>query len=302
MSRIGHIDPELHGLLDEIVADPRSALRLTPRKALSSWLFSDEHLRRPPSATSAARHLLEAHREALAELLIQASRVAYWKAPSMSIQVGGPHGSRILSVTEEALENSVATEARQNPELDANLSALLGTFPLRAEMALDLARASLALVPSDEARYAVAVALPESEPEGAIRILDPLVQRQEKKKNAELTCRILSTLGRRQAAAKRFASAKSSYSRCRDTTAAAVVLEYCIANLSFYLGDRSSALEAARRIAIDPHAARFAAEQRRTFALFARAQDVRATTRARDTFGRVVDLPQALTTACEVLQ
>lgn len=301
MSPIGHIDPELHGLLDEIVTDPRSALRLTPRKALSGWLFSDERVRPPPSATRAERHLLEAHREALAELLIQASRVAYWKAPSMGISVASPHGSRIPRVTEEALEGLIAAESRQNPELDSSFGALLRASPLRAEMALDLARASLALVPSDEARYAIAVALPESEPDGAIRILEMLVVKQEKKDN-ELACRILSSLGSRHASARRFDLARSTYVRCRDRTAVAVFAEYSVANLSFYLGEPDGAREAARRIAADPAVAQFAGEQRRTFTLFASAQDMRELARARETFGSMANIPEALTVACEVLR
>ena len=302
MNRLGHIDPELHGLLDEVVADPRSALRLTPRKALSSWLFGDELVRRPSSATRAERHLLEAHREALAELLIQASRVAFWKAPSMGISVIPSHGSRIPRVTEEELRSLVAAESRQNSELDSNLRTLLGDGPLRAGQALGLARASLALVPSDEARYAVAVALPESEPDGAIRILETLVQKPERKRNVELLCRILSTLGSRQAAAQRFDSARSTYSRCRDMTAIAVFVEYYIANLSFYLGDPSSAREAARRIAVDPAASQYAEEQRRVMSAFAGTQDQRTLQLAKKTFEEMADTPPALMTACEALR
>ncbi|MEQ1893093.1 MAG: hypothetical protein ABL998_11155 [Planctomycetota bacterium] len=302
MSPIGHIDPELHGLLDEIVTDPRSALRLTPRKALESWLFSDELVRPLPSATRAERHLLEAHREALAELLIQASRVAYWKTPSMGILVASPHGSRIPRVTEKQLERLIAVESQHNPELDASLGSLLGTSPLRAEMVLDLARASLALVPSDEARYAVAVALPESEPDSAIRILDALVMRQERKRNTELTWRILSTLGSRQASAKRLDSARDYYVRCRGMTEVAVIDEYCIANLSLYLGDSSSAREAARRIAADPRSSRYADEQRRTFTAFAVAQDRRALELAQRSFVQMAEVPPALMTAFEALR
>lgn len=302
MTRAAHIDPELHGLLDEIVADPRSALRLTPRKALGSWLFGDERIRPPLSATNAERHLLEAHREALADLLIQASRVAYWKEPGMSISVIPSHGSRIPRVTEADLEGFVATESRQNPELDASLGALLGTSPLRADMSLDFARASLAVAPSDEARYAVVVALPESESDSAIGILETLVQKQERKRNTELLWRILSTLGRRQAAAKRLDSARDSYCRCRDMTAVAVVDEYCIANLSFYLGDPSSAHEAARRIAVDPAAWRYAEEQRRALSAFAGTVDLRTLQHGRRVFREMADIHPALMTACEALR
>jgi hypothetical protein len=302
MNRIGHIDPELHGLLDEIVTDPRSALRLTPRKALSGWLFSDEVVRPSHSATRAERHLLEAHREALADLLIQASRVAFWKAPSMAIRVLTAHGSRIPTITEEALRSLVEVEARQNPEFDPVLGAILGDGALRAEQGLGLARAALALVPSDEARYALAVALPDSEPEGAIRILEVLVQRQERKRNTELAWRILSSLGRRQAAAKRFDSARSSYSRCRGMTEVAIVDEYYIANLSFYMGDLATAREAARQLSVDPRGLQYAEQQRRVMSSFAEKQDEPTLQVARSTMKDMEDLPTALRIACEALR
>jgi hypothetical protein len=302
MSPLGYIDPELHGLLDEIVADPRSALRLTPRKALSNWIFSEEIVKPPHSATRAEHHLIEAHREALAVILIQASRVAFWKAPGLGISVDSASGSRIPRVTESELESRVAAESRQNPELDPNLTALLGTWPLRAGQALDMARASLALVPSDEARYAVAVALPESEPDGAIRILKKLVERQEKKRSSDLACRVLSTLGSRLALSKRFESARSVYSRCRDRAAIAVFAEYYIANLSCYLGDSISANEAARRIALDPTAGGEAVDHRRVLSLFAITQDPGSLQLAKKTFRKLAAVPATLMTACEALR
>lgn len=302
MSPIGHIDPELHGLLDEIVTDPRSALRLTPRKALASWLFSDERVRPLPSATRAERHLLEAHREALAELLIQASRVAYWKAPSLGISVASPLASRIPSLTEEQLERRTMAESRHNPELDSNLGALLRNTPLQAESALDLAQASLALVPSDEARYAVAVALPESESVGAIQLLNGLIERQERKQNAELLWRLWSTRGSRLATAGKFDSARDAYCQCRGKSAFAIAVEFCIANLSFYLGDPVRAREAAQQIALDLSAAQFAGEQQRGFAVFAKSQDTRTLNQAKETFRKMSALPSALITACEVLR
>ena len=302
MKRTPLIDPELHGLLDEIVTDSRSALRLTPRKALSSWLFRDEGVRAPASATSAERHLLEAHREALAELLIQASRVAFWKEPGMAIRVDSAPGARIGSVTEAELRERIGTEARQNPLLDPVLGTLLGTWPLRAEMAGELARASLALVPSDEARYAVAVALPDAEPAAAIGILEPLVARQEKKRNVELVWQVLASLGRRLASAGRLERALSAYSRCRGLTPLAVLDEYCIANLACYLGDPARARDAARRIEGDHQAAQYAEKQRLHFAAFAALQGERSLDRARRAFREMSNVPPALMTACEVLR
>jgi len=302
MNRDGFIDPELHGLLDEIVADPRSALRLTPRKALSSWIFGDERAPRSLSATHAGRHLLEAHREALAEILIQASRVAFWKAPGMAIRVESASRTRIGPVTEAELQERIGTEARQNPLLDPVLGTLLGTWPLRAESAGELARASLALVPSDEARYAVALALPEGEAAAAIALLEPLVARQEKKRNVELVWRVLASLGRRQATAGEWDRALSSYTLCRGLTPLAVIDEYCIANLACYLGDSDRARDAARRIEGDLRASDYGEKQRLHFAAFAALQDARALDRARRTFREMSNVPPALMTACEVLR
>jgi len=302
MNRDGFIDPELHGLLDEIVADPRSALRLTPRKALSSWIFGDERAPRSLSATHAGRHLLEAHREALAEILIQASRVAFWKAPGMAIRVESASRTRIGPVTEAELQERIGTEARQNPLLDPVLGTLLGTWPLRAESAGELARASLALVPSDEARYAVALALPEGEAATAIALLEPLVARQEKKRNVELVCRLLSTLGSRQAAAIGLESARSTYARCRGLAATAVAVEYYVANLSCYLDDPAGLREAARRIDADSSAWAFAEANRHVLSAFAGAQDPLRLALARKTIEKVADLPPALMTAFEALR
>lgn len=85
-------------------------------------------------------------------------------------------------------------------------------------------------------------------------------------------------------------------------TEVAVVDEYSIANLSLYLGDSSSAREAARRISADPRALEYAEAQRRSFSAFSRSQDRTALSLAKATFKKLADVPNALKTACEALQ
>ena len=85
MKDVPDIAPEIRGLLEEIVADPRSAMRLAPRRALRTWFDTDEMVRASDVVrTSAERHLVEVHREELAALLCEAACISYWKAPVLS--------------------------------------------------------------------------------------------------------------------------------------------------------------------------------------------------------------------------
>src|SRR5262245_49199710 len=87
------IAPEIRGLLEEIVADPRSAIRLVPRRALRTWFDTGATVRTSDVVrTSAERHLVEMYREELAALLCEAAWISYWKAPVLSSRPTGVDG------------------------------------------------------------------------------------------------------------------------------------------------------------------------------------------------------------------
>src|SRR5262245_40199519 len=104
MNDAPEIAPEIRGLLEELVADPRSSMRLVPHRPLHYWFDSDETIRqREISGTKLERHLLEAHRHELAQLLFEASRIAYWKAPIRCLRQLGPDGRPVPNATAERL-------------------------------------------------------------------------------------------------------------------------------------------------------------------------------------------------------
>lgn len=162
MKHVPEIAPEVRGLLEELVADPRSSLRLAPRRALRTWFEGGEVLRpREAGSTALERHLVEAHREALAELFYQAARIAYWKAPRLSHRPKGQDGHAFDVGREQQRWRNHAS--RRQPEVaewrDLLRTVLDGPMPGQG---LALAQASLALVPSLEARVYLALHSPIS--------------------------------------------------------------------------------------------------------------------------------------------
>jgi len=203
---VPEIDPELHGLLDEIVRDPRSALRLTPRRALRHWFDTDERVGKPIDATTAERHLLAVHREALAKLLLDAAWIAYWKAPVLSYLPAERHDG-----DEEARWNRAAARRVELGDPGVLLTVIEpGLTPARAHT---LACAALATVPSDDARYAVATLLPRSEQGESLRALRSL---QARLKPGELAQRVRNTLGKRLCAAGTLEEACDEYAQAVD--------------------------------------------------------------------------------------
>jgi len=170
MKDLPELDAELSGLLAEIAADPRSRLRLAPKRALRSWYLSDEVVR-PGNfdRTKAERHLLEAHRDALAELLMRAARVAYWRKPTLSIPLD--RAGKLYAPAE--LERD--WPKRPAGELDESLSVLLeDPGRIRHEHGEALATAALALVPSDSARLLLGFSKKARQPRSAAHLLDQL--------------------------------------------------------------------------------------------------------------------------------
>jgi hypothetical protein len=255
-------------------------LRLTPRKALSRWFDRQERFE-CRDATAAERHLVEVHREALAELLIRASRVAYWKAPDMGIVPRRANGAVAFpGFAPSELGARVEARLRAYSKLGCpELEALVKRAPERRE-ALSLASAALALVPSDDARHAVAVATPWDQPATALALLERLAGRARLPDSR--TC-ILSARAARLCALGRLREALDSYQQCRDLSELAAILEYFILNLSCFLEERGAAGTSAQRMKESPWIADFAVEQFQILRAFSRTMTPGQLTRARRT-------------------
>lgn len=174
------IAPEIRGLLEEIVADPRSAIRLVPRRALRTWFDTGETVRASDVVrTSAERHLIEMHREELAALLCEAAWISYWKAPVMSYRPSGADGE-LYDPTErepawrERTKRAVATTPIASDGVELLRHCLTGVQPHRGWA---LGQASLALVPRDLARYYIALSVDWSRPSVAIALLNRFARR-----------------------------------------------------------------------------------------------------------------------------
>jgi len=173
MKDVPDIAPEIRGLLEEIVANPRSAIRLAPRRALSTWFDTGETARASDIAhTKAERHLVEAHREQLAALLCEASWISYWKAPVLAYRPVGPDGNLYHPTEREPDWGRRATRqvnaSRGSDGVELLRQCLEGIEPQRGG---NLGRASLALVPRDLTRFYIALAVPWNKPRVAIALL-----------------------------------------------------------------------------------------------------------------------------------
>ncbi|HEX6885333.1 MAG TPA: hypothetical protein VF530_18305 [Planctomycetota bacterium] len=174
MKRELEIDPEIRGLLEEIASDPRSALRLAPRHALRGWFERPEPARtRDLVTTSAERHLIEAYREEVAELLCEGARLAFCKAP-MWMHPAVDSDGQVVDVTasEPTWRKHAACVCRSSsaePTGKDLLIACLGAIDPRSGFAM--ARASLALIPRDRTRYFLALNAPWDSPHLALAIL-----------------------------------------------------------------------------------------------------------------------------------
>jgi tetratricopeptide (TPR) repeat protein len=239
------IDPEIRGLLEELVSDPRASIRLVPKRALRPWLeSSDTASSRDVSENRLARHLVEAHREALARLLLEASRIAYWKSPVLSHFPTGKNGELYDVLAEEGswLERSRRKAERSAP-MDEGVELLRqcleGIDPKRG---YDLARGSLSLVAADEASMALAFHMKEEQPRSSLSIMERVARGTPCARMRELAW---SGAASRRCRLKVFDSAIEAYDLVRENWPEAWAY---IFNLATVQGRTVRALEAAKAI------------------------------------------------------
>jgi hypothetical protein len=213
MKDVPAIDPEIRGLLEEIVADPRSRMRLAPRRALREWFDTGETIRpREASVTKAERHLIEVHREALAELLREAAWIAYWKAPVFAHKPVASDGRLYDPADLEPRWRERARVYIKEPCLQDSLVSLLaecleGLTPARAH---SLAMTSLTLVGNDKTRFYLALSVPWDRPRAALSMLRRLSHHRLPRSFSE---KVLSCIGARLCAIDALREARAEYSR-----------------------------------------------------------------------------------------
>ncbi|NOT30567.1 MAG: hypothetical protein HOP15_08995 [Planctomycetes bacterium] len=249
MKTLPEIDPEIRGLLEEIVADPRSSLRLVPRKPLKSWFESGETVRaRDVSGTSAERHLIEAHREALAQLFWEAAKIAYWKAPVMSHRPMNTDGQLYNPADGES-----AWKARAEPMIrmarDDNACLRLlheGREGLDSRAASSLARASLSLAPRDRTRCFVVHVIPWDQSRTAVVFQRRLLLRA---RPSALRSEILLALGARLCSIGLFEQAREAYRSSSRLAPGSPHARFSAFNLSCLLGEDAAAFEEGTELA-----------------------------------------------------
>jgi hypothetical protein len=297
------IEGEIRGLLQEIVDDPRSSARLAPRRPMREWFDGGEAIRaREVDGTAVERHLVAAHREALAAMLLEAAQIAYWQAPILSFRPIGPdaapYDERAAEVRWRPL---VRRRIERTSELGAGVDLLRACLDgIRADQGHALAQASLSLVPSDAARYYVTRTLPWDRPRTAIALLERLVG------IAQDPWRIaaLSSLGARRCSTEEFGLGLKAYREATTRDPQGCVDMICVFNLSCLLEEPASVLATARTL--DPllvgqeRSVRMMAELLRTFW---RDQNASRRSRAHDMASRLRgSVPERAAILCEVYQ
>jgi hypothetical protein len=288
MKDVPEIAPEIRGLLEEIVADPRSRMRLAPRRALSEWFGTGETIRvADVSGTKAEKHLIAVHREELAELLREAAVIAYWKAPILAHKPVAP-GGRIVdpSAFEDQWKRRSRTHiayAPSNPTGDLLERCLNGMHASRAH-ALAVASASLAV--NDKARFILGLTAPWDKPRFAIGILRRLIAGSPPK---WLSDRAYLHLGARLCEVGSLYEAREAY-RCAATNdVAGYALMYSF-NLSCFVGDERRAFEDGAELGhwASPYSS-FVIDGRDIVALWAEKRSIGDVERARSVISRVSD-------------
>jgi len=241
------IDPELHGLLDEVVQDPRSALRRTPRRALLEWFGNPTAAHaRPIDATTAERHLVAVYRESLAEIFTRTAislrmqfpkRTHTWKDPQGNAMDVGQILRATRSKAQRALEYG-----KYRPLVGESVTSSLAacTGELSLERANEFARLAAQLHAGDSAWFAVAFTIPDLRDPESIGILQRVAHcaRHAFKRHDSL-----SQLAVRMSAQGWLHLARQQYETIL-VEAPAVLEARCYAfNLSLFMGDERAVLE-----------------------------------------------------------
>jgi hypothetical protein len=247
MTDVPEIAPEIRGLLEEIVADPRSSLRLAPRRALRAWFDGQAIRPREASGTKLERHLVEVHREALADLLREAAMIAYWKAPILTHKPVGPDGKLYdPAALEPGWQERTEVHVRLAPHRDSAVDLLAGCLRgLSADQAHALATASLSLVGDDRTRLYLAKTVAWDKPRVALSMLTRF---QGRKPARGLADQALLLIGARLCALELLDEARRVYTRAARCESVAVYGRTYSFNLSCLLGDDEQAIEEAREL------------------------------------------------------
>ena len=295
------IAPEIRGLLEEIVADPRSMIRLAPRRALRTWFDTGETVRASDIVrTSAERHLVEVHREELAALLCEAAWISYWKAPGLSYRPVGADG-QLYHPTErepnwrERAEREVSSLSHPAGDVELLQQCLVGIKP---QQGLALARAALGLVPSDRTRCHVALNVQWSAPGVAILLFRRIAGRAQ---SADLRSRILDSLGSRTCCLGLLAEARQYYRASSVLDPRSPYGWGCAFNLSCLLGDATAARQEGAELgkAVDSRDPRVL-ELRDLFRDWRKTRSERELLEARNVIERIKDqLPDAARELCQ---
>jgi len=162
-------DPELEGLLRELAADPRSRLLRLPRPRTLPELLARPDLVRPAHTglTLAERHLLQVHRDELADVLRRACLMRFFSDPARAIYLNrsiDAHTRIEVDTPEQwrARARDVLADLRRSPGPLEGIDLVEACLRPDAERTISitqLARASMILQPTDTAQAYVGLDL-----------------------------------------------------------------------------------------------------------------------------------------------
>ena len=246
---VRRIDPEVLALLRDGNAD--SEVPLLVARSLSD-LRGYEEFRQPKAVIKkekVKRHLLQVHREEVAWLLRQASGIAMQRHPQSMLATYANTDEHFVLPDEDSLRKRAAGLRDVANGLGANevdaLRGLLGLMPIAFSSASRLAEASLDLLPRDDTRLYLALALiHEQNHQPAFGLLKDVLDRNQYGMDAAMAWTNLATLYHQEGA---FGEAQDAARNATEIADQLPALVNWLGN-SCLVADRMTALEVARRI------------------------------------------------------
>ncbi len=188
-------DPEIQALLEEIVADPNSTLLRVPQARLSRWLTKREPAVSAGESllTRAERHLVQEYRENVATMLQRGCTRMLLEEVSWQTMLH--RTMRGFEQPELPLEETWNTEvrhhvrsARKHEHMQVASSLLERSIEVDQKPApSQLAAASLRLVPRDETRIWLSLALGlEGQARSALRTVESVLNHRPSRENASI--------------------------------------------------------------------------------------------------------------------